>query len=476
MIKPTFSHLKFATVWFTSRQFNKLYQHLYPGDKDEHAAVLLAGIHKRGNGELRLLVREVCLAKDGVDWIPAKSGRAYRQLNAEFIHSKIDDCVNEQLVYLYVHNHFSDTTVDFSKDDLRSHKKGYPALLDILDGLPMGALVFGKKAVAGHIWLPGKRIIKINRTIVTGNNYHSLTPKPARQKIVTDETYDRQTRIFGEDAQQVLKNLKIGIVGLGGVGSIAAELLGRIGVGNFLLIDPDIVEKTNLPRLIAASFADLRKRKWYRFWKTEPESKVNLAKKNILRANPNARVSCLKMDVCELKATEALLRCDYIFMAADSHSAKLLVNAIAYQYFIPFSQIGSKVQNKTHIFTTSRMVTPESGCLYCNQCINPSLITQESKSDVQLATENYGLSTNEPAPSLISLNAVSTSEAVNSFLFYILGMSECSAASWFMVFRPLERSVERQIPRSSVDCVWCSNVKASQFARGSLGKRLPCKP
>lgn len=488
------SEISTCTVWFTSKHFDTLYNHLYPGDNDEHAAVLLAGLHKRKTGELRLLVREICIAEDGVDWVPAKSGRAYRQLNGQFVHSKINTCVNEQLVYLYVHNHLSENEVDFSEDDLRSHNKGYPALLDILDGLPMGALVFGKNAIAGHIWMPGEHIIKVSKTVVTGNRYESFTPKPVRQVHNSDEIYERQIRIFGKDSQQFLSDLKIGIVGLGGVGSVAAELLGRIGIGNFLLIDPETIEESNISRLIAASHNDLltEERPWIcekwpwlcKKWpwlcqKKEPKRKIDLAKHNIIRANSNAKITGIQADVCEKDVAHSLLDCDYIFSAADQHSAKLLVNAISHQYLIPFSQIGTKVEKNNekvdNIFTVSKMVTPEIGCLWCGGNINSTLINQETKSEEQRNAENYGLDTNEPAPSLISLNTVSTAEAINNFLFYILGMSKHSNVSGYRIFFPLERRIIPGIPRSSNDCPWCSCTKDSQFARGELGKNLPCK-
>jgi hypothetical protein len=42
--------------------------------------------------------------------------------------------------------------VGFSRVDLASHKRGYPALLDITNGEPVGALVFAQNAVAGSVW------------------------------------------------------------------------------------------------------------------------------------------------------------------------------------------------------------------------------------------------------------------------------------------------------------------------------------
>ena len=60
----------------------ELQEHLFPGDGDEHGAVILAGTCESERG-LRLVARELHLAKDGVDYVPGKRG--YRMLKAEFI-------------------------------------------------------------------------------------------------------------------------------------------------------------------------------------------------------------------------------------------------------------------------------------------------------------------------------------------------------------------------------------------------------
>ena len=57
--------------------FDALHRHLFPGDKDEHGAVLLAGISQT-NGRLTLLVRELHLAVDGVDYTDGKIGYRFR--------------------------------------------------------------------------------------------------------------------------------------------------------------------------------------------------------------------------------------------------------------------------------------------------------------------------------------------------------------------------------------------------------------
>ena len=53
--------------------YAELHQHLFPGDSDEHGAVILAGACESDRG-LRLVARELHLAKDGVDYVPRARG------------------------------------------------------------------------------------------------------------------------------------------------------------------------------------------------------------------------------------------------------------------------------------------------------------------------------------------------------------------------------------------------------------------
>ena len=101
--------------------FNRLWVHLFPGDGDEHGAVVLAGIADSARG-IRFLAREVVLAKDGTDYVPGKHG--YRALSADFVARVSDRCAREQLCYFAVHNHGGRDAVGFSEVDLASHRRG----------------------------------------------------------------------------------------------------------------------------------------------------------------------------------------------------------------------------------------------------------------------------------------------------------------------------------------------------------------
>ncbi len=126
--------------------YRRLSDHLFPGDHDEHGAVISAGITTSLHGT-RLLARDLFIARDGIDYVPGTRG--YRALTPAFVASCISYCADEDLCYLAVHCHGGTDSVQFSGDDMASHERGYPALLDISNGGPVGALVFTTGAIAG---------------------------------------------------------------------------------------------------------------------------------------------------------------------------------------------------------------------------------------------------------------------------------------------------------------------------------------
>ena len=65
-----------------------------------------------------------------------------------------------------------------------------------------------------------------------------------------EDRFSRQILAFGEKGQSAIAHTKVGIVGLGGVGSFVAQMLAYLGVNEFLLVDDDIIEESNLNRLI----------------------------------------------------------------------------------------------------------------------------------------------------------------------------------------------------------------------------------
>ena len=93
-----------------------------------------------------------------------------------------------------------------------------------------------------------------------------------------DERFLRNELYFGKDKSNKLSDIKVCVVGLGGVGGYAVEALARLGVENFVIIDNDNVDITNLNRQIIALQSTIGK------------SKCEVIKERILLINPLAKV------------------------------------------------------------------------------------------------------------------------------------------------------------------------------------------
>lgn len=467
--------------------FRRLYRHLFPGDHDEHGAVLAAGIVETERGT-RLLARDLFLARDGIDYVPGTCG--YRALTADFVAAQSDYCSTERLCYLAIHNHGGNDSVGFSPDDMASHERGYPALLDITHGGPVGALVFAPNAVAGDIWTPSGRH-KLNHLTIIGSQIRSLYPSPQVRPPEAALVYDRHARLFGEGGQAILSGLKVGIVGLGGGGSLLSEWLSRLGVGHIVAIDPQRVELTNLPRVVGATRWDAlaflagSRLPWLRkLAERYARHKVRIARRVAKQANSSIRYDAIVGTLLDEPTARLLRDADFVFLATDNIQSRLIFNALVYQYLIPGAQIGVKVTTEKgrsevdEITILSRLVLPYSGggCLGCNGLIPPGRLAEEALTEGERRAQRYVDAADVAEPSVITLNAVSAAQAANDLMMLFTGLYRDRAHMGYRL------QVARNRENYEVDvggapdeyCLACGSTSKSRRARGDKA-RLPCR-
>ena len=461
----------------TEAMWAELEQHLFPGDRDEHGAVIGASVLNTARG-CRLLARKLFLATDGTDYVPGQRG--YRMLTADFVRRCALACADDELAYLAIHNHPGVDSVAFSDDDMASHRRGYPALLDILDGPPVGALVFARRAVAGDIWLSPSHQAVLDSAVVVGRSQQILYPSP-RKPTDSDPQYDRQVRLFGDRGQDILSAQKVGIVGVGGAGSLLNQYVARLGVGHLAVVDPERVDPTNCPRLVGTQPSDLPPqwipRRLAHILRMRAALKVDVAERVAREANPRIRFDAVEGDIVESAAIEQLLDCDAIFLAADTMRARLVVNAICHQYLIPTWQVGAKVQvdedsGEVHdVFSVVRQLVPGETCLWCNELVDSTRLAEEAASPEQREAQRY--IDEIPAPSVITLNAVATAHAVNDYLAATVGLPDTEdddpEVTWTK-HRPLNPKPAIEVPRRDSDCPECQG----RLASGPL-QRLPVR-
>jgi len=124
--------------------------------------------------------------------------------------------------------------------------------------------------------------------------------------------FTRTEMLIGTEGLNKLKNSKIAVFGIGGVGTFTVEGLARSGVGKFILVDDDDICLTNINRQIHATR------------KTVGKSKVEVMKERILEINPKCEVITFK-ELYNEDSAEKLLSDDYDYVvdAIDMVSAKL---------------------------------------------------------------------------------------------------------------------------------------------------------
>ena len=280
-----------------------------------------------------------------------------------------------------------------------------------------------------------------------GEDITRLYSKPRPEREFGDE-HDRQVRMFGSAGQHILRASKVAVVGLGGVGSLVAEYIARLGVGNILLIDPDAIETSNLSRVVGATRADVE----------TGQLKTQIAVRHAREMASDAELKPIAGDVAQRSIAKLLRDCDFIFLAADSMRARLVVNALVHQYLIPAIQMGAKIRRDSRggledAMSAVRHVRPGDGCLWCNGLINPTQLAIEAKSDRERKEQAYGV--HEPDPSVITLNAVAAAHAVNDFLFDFLGLRRGNGEAIYEHFHFHRRKTQRVMPRRDSDCREC---------------------
>ncbi|MEJ7786850.1 MAG: ThiF family adenylyltransferase [Solirubrobacteraceae bacterium] len=465
--------------------WERLQAHLFPGDGEEHAAVLAAGVVQTARGG-RLLARELFLARDGVDFVAAR--RAHRRLTPAFVNDMIRRCRDEGLTYLAIHNHGHGDAVGFSSIDLASHERGYPALLDIARGQPVGALVLATEALAGDIWTPDGCRHPIGETVVLGRNMRRMYPTPSAVPRAASAIYDRQARIYGDAGQALLSRLKVGVIGAGGVGLPIVSAMARLGVGHLVVIDSERVELSNVPRLPESTRRDAKalltasdRPHWtQRLGRRLATPKVELARRVAQRARRDITIDTLRGDVSDPAAAAMLIDCDYVFLAADTHLARAVFNALVFGFLIPGVQVGSKVEVDAggavaDIFSVVRPVTPASGCLWCNGLISPARLTDELLPETVREAQRYLPLDDAPAPSVITLNGIGVAQATNHFLLAVTGLLRGSGSSGdYRRFEARSERLRTEIPRRDEGCPECGLGTASLRARGAV-HRLPLR-
>lgn len=140
-----------------------------------------------------------------------------------------------------------------------------------------------------------------------------------------NDRYSRQIRLdaVGVEGQTRLQNARVLVVGVGGLGAPVALYLAAAGVGTLGLIDPDVVDISNLQRQILFTSDD------------EGKPKVSAARKRLQALNPECLVEIYNEAFTAANAERIAARFDLLIDGSDNFSTKFLVNDVAHKLQMP---------------------------------------------------------------------------------------------------------------------------------------------
>ncbi len=134
----------------------------------------------------------------------------------------------------------------------------------------------------------------------------------------------RTELILDEEKLQKLKNSNVLVVGLGGVGAFAAEMICRSGVGSMTIVDGDHIHPTNRNRQLPALKS------------TEGRAKAEVMGQRIMDINPDIKLTVIQEYIKDEKMTEVLGKdYDYVIDAIDTLSPKIFLIYHTLQKKIP---------------------------------------------------------------------------------------------------------------------------------------------
>jgi len=378
----------------------------------ETGAVLLARRVLTPRGNLRLLATELFLVPDaayerrtGFELLISSSGYVPPLARAE----------ERGAVPIWLHTHPGDGSSPMpSQHDLEVDKQLGPLFRFRANSPYYGSLIIspdrGSMAFSGHlrgesdgltidrIWCVGPRFWLVREHSSVDGDLHPI--------------FDRNIRAFGGGVQRVLNSLRVAIVGCGGTGSAVAEQLVRLGVRDFIVVDPDELSDSNVTRVYGSTLADVGR------------PKVDVIADHLLAIAPDVRVDRLNSKITLLPTARVLTDADIIFGCTDDNAGRLVLSRLATYMLTPVIDCGVILTSDVagHLDGIHGRVTilyPGAACLVCRDRVDFARAASEGLTPAEHARregEGYAPALGGIEPAVVPFTTAVAAQAVAELL------------------------------------------------------------
>lgn len=389
--------------------FADVLRHTTDTTRGEEAGFLLCSVALGDHGTT-LLAR---------DWLPVpeeevirRGGKFVVEWTPAFNSKAISNALEMGCSLVLVHYH-GGTEPELSGDDRVNAEDLFPAISRLLDGRVSGSVVLGAPGASGIFWRDGRPAGTFFRLRVVGDYIDDQYPKPPLRSLGVRRRLDRQNLAIGTRTDELLSAATVAIVGASGGGSHVFQQLLHQGVGTLIVVDPQLVEESNLGRLVGSEVYDV-----------DRTPKTEVALRLARRVDPRTKVVPVQEAFPSPSVIVALKQADVVVACVDTWRVREQLNEFCRRQHIPYVDIGINIETADGRLERADgqliVVTPDSACMRCLPILSDAVLERERKE------RPPGYDRNPDAagdPQVVSMNGTLASEACNAVLDLITGYS-----------------------------------------------------
>lgn len=412
----------------------------------EWAGYLLCGVS-------RIHDREVLL---GRDWVPvpvryqiANTGHGF-SWHPDFDVEMLNRIQKENLSGVVLHYHGGTSPTLGMSSDRQTARSLMPFISSEAPGRPHVFGVLGEHTGSGAVFRDGHEIGELAGLRISGSWLDDWRVGRNSRKLSVAARQDRLVRGFGEDAFRRLRLAKVGIVGCGGGGSHIVQQLAYLGIGSLVVIDGDVVEETNLNRLIGAvpvrSHRSLIDRLLRRGLGDVGLPKVDIMRRLVDSVDEAIHVETFRTHFPARETVEALRECDLVIACVDKLQVRDDLNRLSKRYLIPLLDVGLEItpgqKGSSSVHAISGRMTKalaDGPCLRCQGIISDTKLAEERDGQPM----GYTGAARVPDPAVVTLNGIVASIAATEVLQLLTGFAGTDAPNCGWIYNGLRGDTER---------------------------------
>ncbi|WP_193614138.1 HesA/MoeB/ThiF family protein [Nocardioides lijunqiniae] len=243
--------------------------------------------------------------------------------------------------------------------------------------------------------------------------------------------FDRQIRMLGPDGNRTLKHVRAAVIGGGGTGSAVSVQVARLGLGELVIVDDDVVTDPTPTRGHGITTGDVGR------------LKVDALGDHLDEIGLGTPVVRIDKPLNHPDALAAIAHSDVVFSCVDGHGARLILNRWAYAHIAPVVDVAVLVApteredggREVQIEQRVTWVAPGTACLLCRGRIDPGLAAAENldpETRKALAGEGYVQAAETPQPAVVTLTTSVAALGATEFVLRLTGLGKTEATELLM--------------------------------------------